>query len=79
MNKYEKVCTIVFRFVSLTSVLFGIFGFTHLIFASVIPNYPEKYTMGQSITSGVFYTLLGILIFLLSRLLAKLVCIKIED
>ncbi len=79
MNKYEKICAIIFRFAGLLSILFGIFSFTHLIFVSLIPNYPEKYTTGQSIGSGVFYTILGVIIFCISKLLARLVCVKIES
>lgn len=79
MNSYKSVCAIILRFAGLLSVLVGIFGFVSLAFIFLIPNYSEKYTIAQAVQAGIFYTALGVIVFLLSKPLAKLICMNLED
>ncbi|MEP6903429.1 MAG: hypothetical protein ABJA66_17010 [Actinomycetota bacterium] len=79
MSKYEKVCTLIIRFVAVIFSIFGILGFITLGLILANINYSQKYTSWEAFHSGIFYLALGIILYLLSKPLAKLVCLKIED
>lgn len=78
MNRYLNVCTIILRFVALTSALFGLFGFTYLLRNAAGLETSGRYTDGQALASGIFYLLLGVGIFFLSKPLAKVLCWNLE-
>jgi hypothetical protein len=78
MNGYLIVCTIILRFAALTSVLFGLLGFVYLFRNAAGLETSGRYTDGQALSSGIFYLLLGVGIFFLSKPLAKVLCWNLE-
>ena len=78
MSLYEKICTILIRFVAVILSVFGIFAFITLLLMFANISYSEKHTYWEVFHSAIFYFILGIVLFLLSKPLAKLICINLE-
>ena len=77
MSHYQKLATLLIRFAAFLLVLFGLMGllfglYARLISGTLSPEFQER------LTSSVLYLIGGVILFVLARLLGKVVGRNLE-